>query len=349
VRGRDRTSLRAGRSGLTLVEISIASAVLAVVLMISFGVVVRENRLTKSTVAVAVAETNAQDMLNRLAKFLSDARGELPHAVLTSTLGAGAAGSVDVDTNLGFPDQGLLLVDRGTPNVERIAYNALGAGQTSFRGLTRGMQCTTGRVHQPGATVLWTGLAQSLALSGNPPPSDYDGIAKEAEGPIYFAGDGTGFSFRVPTDPAGGQNVLSGDAIRWGAIAGGQPSLTGWGALVFVPRTSISEAEVHLDLNHDGDETDVFDVGQIRARTWDTSDPAIPSSDVGIGPAVILQERCHYGRDMDGDGFADPIFLWEPTERRLHVRLFVLGRSAGEVPTVRKVESTIFLRNEVGT
>jgi len=102
-------------------------------------------------------------------------------------------------------------------------------------------------------------------------------------------------------------------------------------------------------VNHDGDETDVFDVGQIRAHTWDSADPAVPASDIGLGPASVLQERCNAGGDLDGDGFDDPIFLWDPARRRLHVRLYVLGRTGGEVPAVRKVESMIFMRNEVGT
>ena len=109
----------------------------------------------------------------------------------------------------------------------------------------------------------------------------------------------------------------------------------------------MSEADVHRDLNGDGDRTDTFELGQIRARAWDTANPAVPASDIGLGPPVILQELCAHGRDLDGDGYDDPIFLWNPAEGRLHVRLFVLGRSKGEVPAVRKVETTIYLRNLV--
>ncbi|HEV8113782.1 MAG TPA: hypothetical protein VGR31_13480 [Planctomycetota bacterium] len=336
------------RAGLTLVEIAIAAAVLSVILLIGFGVVVRENHMASSTMAIAIAETHAQDTLNGLKRELTDARGELPHALVVTAAGAADTTSLVVDSTLGFPDQGILLVDRGTPNVERIFYSSLGPGHTSFVTLARGVQCSNAHAHPPGTSVLWAGLAQAVALTGVPPPDQYDGLARESEGPVYFVGDGTGFSYRVPTDPLGGNDVLAGGDIRWGAIAGGGPTLTGWSALVFVPRALLDESEVHADINHDGDENDLFDVGQIRARSWDTSNPAVPASDIGLGPPVILQERCHASGDLDGDGFADPIFLWEPTQRRLHVRLFVLGRSAGSVPTVRKVESTIFLRNEVG-
>jgi hypothetical protein len=285
-------------------------------------------------------------MLNKLVQELSDAEGELPHGLLGSTLGAGATGSFDVDTTLGFPDEGVLLVDRGTGSVEKIAYTSLGLGPpSSFRGLARGVQCTNPATHAPGATVFWASLAQRVDLAGSPPPSDYDGRALEPEGPSYFIGDGTGFSYRLPTDPGGGNDVIDGDTVRWGAVAGGVPRLTGWAALVFVPASLVSEAELHRDLNKDGDQTDTFEVGQIRMRTWDTADTSVPATDIGLGPPVILQELCRRGHDLDGDGYDDPIFLWNPAEGRLHVRLFVLGRSKGEVPAVRKVETTIFLRN----
>jgi prepilin-type N-terminal cleavage/methylation domain-containing protein len=335
--------------GFTLVELAIASAVLAVVLTIGFGIVVREHRMTRSAVAIGVAEVHAQDMLNRLTRVIGDAEGELPRALVATNLGAGATGSLDVDTTLGFPDQGILLLERGTGSMERIAYDALGAGGASFRGLARGVQCTSAHGHTQGASVLWGSLAQVVPLSGSPPPSDYDGRALEPEGQSFFVGDGTGFSYRLPTDPNGGTDVLQGDGIRWGAVAGGAPTLTGWAALVFVPVSIVSEDEIHVDLDHDGDETDTFEVGQIRARAWDTANPATPASDIGLGPPVILQELCGHGHDLDGDGYDDPIFLWNPIEGRLHVRLFVLGRSKGEVPAVRKVETTLFLRNVAKT
>jgi hypothetical protein len=60
----------------------------------------------------------------------------------------------------------------------------------------------------------------------------------------------------------------------------------------------------------------------------------------------VLQERCNRGGDLDGDGFDDPLFLWDPMARRLHVRIFVLGNGVEEMPLVRRVESVIYLRND---
>ncbi|MFN0008981.1 MAG: hypothetical protein ACKVXR_13850 [Planctomycetota bacterium] len=338
----------ARRAGLTLTELAIVSSVMVIVLFAGIAVVLRDTRLSNSTIVIGTAETHAQRMIRKLVTHLSPARGEIPQATLTIDLSAADLASVSVDTTDGFPDQGTLLLDRGTGGMERIAYTALDSAATSFTTLTRGSECTTGVAHAAGATVLWSGTAFVVDLAGTPPASAFDGRTTEPEGLAHFIGDGTGFSYRVPTDPAGGDDVLDDGDIRWGAVVNGTPMLTGWSALVYQPRGTITEAEVNTDLNRDGDRTDTFEVGQIRARSWDSADSTVPASDIGLGPSVILQERCRRGGDLDGDGFADPIFLWDAAQRRLHVRLFVLGRSTGEVPAVRRVESMIFLRNETG-
>ena len=100
------------------------------------------------------------------------------------------------------------------------------------------------------------------------------------------------------------------------------------------------------DLNGDRDTDDVFDVGQLRRSCWDTDDPSSQPSSLGMGPANVLQERCNWGGDLDGDGFDDPIFLWDPATRELRVRLFVIGMTLDQIPLVRRVEAAQFLRNE---
>ena len=117
-------------------------------------------------------------------------------------------------------------------------------------------------------------------------------------------------------------------------------------ALVFEPSTTFDEVHAHQDLNRDGDQTDVFDVGQIVRLTWDTAQPNDTLDSLGLGPTNVLQERCHRGSDLDADGFADPLFLWDAQTNLLHVRLFLLGASEHDLPVVRKVESVMFLRNE---
>ena len=72
----------------------------------------------------------------------------------------------------------------------------------------------------------------------------------------------------------------------------------------------------------------------------------MPPSDLGLGPTVVIQERCNRGSDLDADGFEDPIFVWDRGTRQVHVRLFVIGLALLDQPIVRRVQSTVFLRNE---
>lgn len=349
-----RTLDLGARAGTTILELVMATGILVIILLSVFAVIERDSSLARSTLGITVAEMRAQQMLRRLQGDLADARGANPIASLTETLTPGQTASLTVDWTLGFPDQGTLLLDRGTAGVERVRYTGLSADRTRFLALERAVNCTNEGTHAAGGEVLWAGLAEPLALQQNPPPGTFDGIASEATGPVYFRGDGTGFSYRVPVDPDGNvpPNYLDGDELRWGAWIrigpGGAlaPSTDGWSAVVFEPVFEVREDETGDDINHDGDTTDVFDVGQIRRRSWSTADPDVPVFALGLGPTAVLQEQCAYGSDLDGDGFDDPIFLWDRERRRLHVRLFILGRTVRNQPIVRRVDSLIFLRNE---
>lgn len=336
------------QTGFTLVEAIFAAMLVSIVVMGSIMLLSHDMQVSRGSINVQVAQNQAQTLIYSLEKELSNARGERPVATLTSALGSGAGGSITLDLTAGMPPVGMVTIDRGTTSAEHIAYNTLAADGVTLSGLTRGVQCTTAVAHAQNAEVLWSGLAELLALSGSPPPDLYDGRALESTGPIYFRGDGTGLSYRMPTDPTGGHDYFANGQLQWGAEVAETPMLTGWCALCFVPVTTYSEATLGIDINHDGDTTDVFDIGQIHRWRWDTSNPSVGVSDVAIGPSVVMQEHCKYGSDLDGDGFGDPIFLWDPVSGRLHLRLFVLGQNSQGRPTVRRVESMVFLRNSDG-
>ena len=333
-------------SGFTLLEMLFAVTIFAGVLLMSYSLLTRQAEMSQASVTLSVAQTRAQTMLYRLEQELSNARGAAPTATSAAALSSGATGSLQVDSTKGFPPSGLVLIDRGQANVERIAYNTLSADGHRFRNLLRGQAGTNPSGHAANATVLWDGLAEVLALGSSPPASDYDGKALEANGASYFRGDGSGFSYRLPTDPGGGHDYLAAGTLQWGAAVGGQPRLDGWAAVYFVARRSVREADLKLDINHDGDLLDTFDVGQIVKRTWSTAAPASAPTERALCPTVVLQEQSHWGRDLDGDGFDDPMFLWDPLTRRLHVRLFVLGEGSTSRASVRKVESLVYLRND---
>lgn len=330
-----------------LVETLIAVTLFATVLLSSIALVESGKRFSNSTMQITTVEDLSQQMLFRLEHELASAAGAEPIFALANPLAAGAADRLVVSSTRGFPPRGELILDRGTSLEERIGYAEL-ESLSAFGGLTRALQCTgdVGHAANTGVDQLWAGLAQPLDNQVDPSASEYDGLALEGEERIFFRGDGTGFSYRVPVDPSGGNNPLDGDDLRWGAVVPGVgPTTDGWLALVFEPKTVFEEAQHGDDVNKDGDALDVFDVGQVRRLTWDTTDPS-RLEDLGLGPSQVLQERCNRGGDLDGDGFDDPLFLWDAERNLLHVRLFLLGASRADMPVVRKVESVVFLRNE---
>lgn len=339
---------RRNRSGFTLVETLFASSLVGVVILGSIILVSHDMQVSRGSIRVQVAQNQAQALIYALEKELSNARGERPVATLTNALGSGSSGTITLGSSAGFPTGGMITIDRGTPQSEHIGYLLLSPDGQTLGGLTRGASCSAPVAHAQNAEVLWSGLAELLNLSGNPPPDLYDGIALESSGPAYFRGDGTGLSYRMPIDPTGGNDYFANGQLQWGATVGQTPLLAGWCSLYYAVQGSYDEAQSGHDINHDGDTTDVFDVGQIHRSRWSTADPAGAPNDIAIGPSVVLQERCRHGSDLDGDGFADPIFLWDPVSGRLHLRLFVMGANAQGWPTVRRVESMVFLRNSDG-
>lgn len=334
-------------AGFTLVEITVTAALFVVVFLASVSLITRDRSLSGQALYTAHIELASQDLLFSLEHELANAFGERPVGVAPLGLTAGAT-SLQLDSTLGFPPTGTLIIDRGKDSEERIRYNSLGDDRLLIEGLTRGVDCSSDVAHGVQTEVLWGGLAEPLAQQDPPPdPEDFDGISMETAGPVFFRGDGTGFSYRVPVDPDDEGTFLSGDDLMWGAeVPGVGATLSGWQAIYFQPRTEFDESMYGDDVNRDGDLVDVFDVGQLRRATWDTSDPDINGIDVGIGPSVVLQERCNYGSDLDGDGFDDPIFLWDPWTNELHLRLYLIGTTHEDEPILRQIDSVMFLRNE---
>lgn len=339
--------LHSPRAGGLLMETVVAVSLFAVVLLASMAMVESGRRFSSSSMQITAVEDLAQQMLFRMERELASATGSAPKVSLPGPLDAGEAAGVTVSSTQGFPPRGTLVLERGTQREERIAYTGL-AGGNRFTGLLRGQQCTNDVRHpgDDGRDHLWGGLAEPLSNQEAPGAGDYDGIALEEGQPVFFRGDGTGFSYRVPVDPSGADNPLAGHDLFFGAdVRGVGPTTHGWMALVFEPSGAYEEATTGDDVNKDGDAADVFELGQMRRLTWDTRAPEA-LEELGLGPASVLQERCNRGGDLDGDGFADPLFLWSPEASLLHVRLFLLGAGRDDMPVVRKVEAVMFLRNE---
>lgn len=338
------------RAGYSIIELMIATTLFVVVMVSSLALMERDAHLSRSTLKITAIEDQSTQMLYRIERELSHALVSTPKAILRTPLGAGETARLEIDDHLMFPPAGELIVSRGTGAREVITYTGLDTTplDLAFTGLTRGQACTQAAWHltSPTNTVYWAGLAEPIANQTNPPVGAFDGRANEEGIDLFFVGTGAGISYRIPVDPTGGTNFMSGEDVQWGAMLNNAQIATGWSAIVYTPTGTVRETDTGDDINEDGDAVDVFDVGQLRRMIWDTANPGAVVEDLGLGPRAILQEQCNWGSDLDGDGFEDPIFLWNEDTRQLHVRLYLIGRSVRDMPIVRRVESVMFLRNE---
>jgi hypothetical protein len=320
-------------------------AILATIMVFMTVHMQQEARGLRQLQSVSNQERLVQDLLTKIEIQLDFAQGVVPTASLASALPAGETFVVDVETTDGFPDIGRLLVDAGTAAEERIEYTDVDPAAGAFMQLTRGAGGGAARSHGSSAPVLWSAAATVLDEQVAPPANSFDGRSRELLGDLFFRGEGTGFSYRIPVDPAGGTDYLTPTGVRWGAMVGGRATEDGRACLYFEPVAVIGEADRNFDFNRDGDLVDSFDLGRIRQRSWDAADGDNASSDVPLCPPMVLQEQNAWGADLDNDGFEDPILLWTPAAGRLRIRLFVLAGAINQTEVVKQYETVIHLRN----
>ena len=305
----------------------------------------REARGMRELQALSYQERVVSDLMMKIEAQLDFAQGEVPTATLASSLPSGESFVVDVDSSGSFPDQGLLLLNAGNASEERIRYDDLDPDAGAFLTLERGAQGGAARSHAAGTQVLWAGTAAVLEEQAAPPANTFDGQSRELLADLFYRGDGSGLSYRVPVDPTGGTNYLTPTGVRWGAQVGARPTEDGRACIYFEPVAVIQELDRNVDFNRDGDLADTFDLGRIRQRAWDAVDGANASSDIPLCPPMILQERDAWGSDLDNDGFEDPMFLWTPRSGRLRIRLFALVGTINEAEVVKRYETVLHLRN----
>jgi len=333
------------RAGLTLVELTISMAILSAMMVFMTVHMQREARGMRQLQSLSDQERVVSDLMMKIEAQLDFAQGEVPTATLASALPSGESFVVDVDDAGSFPDQGILLVNPDNGSEERIRYDDSDPAAGAFLGLERGAQGGTARSHGAGSEVVWAGTAAVLEEQAAPPAGSFDGQSRELLADLFYRGDGTGLSYRVPIDPTGGTNFLTPTGVRWGALVGARPTEDGRACIYFEPVAVLQEAERNFDLNRDGDLLDSFDLGRIRQRAWDAVDGDNASSDVPLCPPMVLQERDAWGSDLDNDGFEDPMFLWTPGSGRLRIRLFALVGTVNQAEVVKRYETVLHLRN----
>ena len=330
---------RTCRRGMTLIEVLISTTILTLVMTAAVVGVQREARGLSERVGSGTRERLIQELVQKIESRLEFAAAALPDGTLLQDFGGGSG--MWIDSTLGFPPIGSVLVDPGTSHQERLGYRGLDALEHVLFINEEGLDCTEPSSHAKGAHVLWTGSATAIENQENPLENQYDGEASGAFGTVFYRGDGTGFSFRVPTDPEGGSQYFDTKGVRWGATVAGKATTQGWASIFWLPVHTYSEKTLGRDINSDGDRLDEFQVGRLHYTAWNAFENDVESTHVGLCPPIVLQEKCNHGGDLDGDGFDEPIFLWNPLDSSLHVRLTILTSEGG----LETVQTTVFLRN----
>ena len=334
---------RSDLGGFTLIEVSIALSVMTVILLATSAVLRKETRGIMELQNMGHSEKVMNGAFHRILRTIQFARGYSPETNLVSTLNAAESGEVLLGNVTGFPESGLLVVDRGQATEEIIRYERHAAIGSGLWTLERGVEGTTARGHSAGSSALWSGLARPIANQTDPAPAEYDGRTDDLRGDTYYLGRGTGLSYQVPVDPEHTGSYESSTGPRWGAqVAGGEVE-GAHAAVSFIRSTEISETKRDFDFNRDGDQDDTFDLGRIAIQSWN-NDPA-EAIRINLTPSIILQEKGAYGSDMDDDGYQDPMFLWSADQGRLRLRFFVLAGTINGHEVVRRFETIIHLCN----
>ncbi|MEL6428032.1 MAG: prepilin-type N-terminal cleavage/methylation domain-containing protein [Planctomycetota bacterium] len=340
-----RTIARSPRAGFTLIEVAVAMVIVTVILLATTMSLQKEAEQVTDLQRLTYAERQIQDFYSRVEERLDFAQGIDATTTLSTSLSAGATGTMLLEDAFGFPFEGTVVVEPGGASAERVTFATLDAPNDALDGLTRAVRSTAASSHPGGSIVAWEGVCSPVENQTAPPAGTFDGLTDDLRGNLFFRGDGMGFAYRRPVDPANNGVFIDAGGVRWGAQVGSTNTLDGCAALVFQPTATFTEADRAFDINRDGDLDDVFDLGRIVDLSWDATDVSNGTHDVTLLSAMVLQEQNAYASDLDSDGFADPIFFWNPDSGRLRIRLFVLMGDVRGREVVKRFENVLYLRN----
>lgn len=328
-----------------MLELTISMTVLTVVVGATTFQLDRQARSLGRATQAANEELGVDIVMDGIVQRLKGARWSDTSARLAQDL-AGGGDVVALDATRGFPPVGTLVVDPGHDDAERLSWDAVDAVDNELTGVVRALMCTDAAGFLRGTTVQWEGVARVIEDQGAPDDDTFDGVSLEMGRPTFFVGDGTGVVFQVPVRAVGDEYFGPDGEMVWGASIAGTETLDGFCAYWFRATDTLLEATIGRDLNGDGDQGDTFDLGQIRFASWDADDPDAGIVDSAVSRAIFAQERCNYGGDLDGDGSADPMFLFDPRTGRLRLRFFTV-RTGEFGAELRRDETSLFMLNSV--
>ncbi|MDB4426586.1 prepilin-type N-terminal cleavage/methylation domain-containing protein, partial [bacterium] len=145
---------RSDQGGFTLIEVSIALSVMTVILLATSAVLRKETRGIMELQNMGHSEKVMNGAFHRILRTIQFARGYSPETNLVSTLNAAESGEVLLGNVTGFPESGLLVVDRGQATEEIIRYETHAAIGSGLWTLERGVEGTTARGHSAGSSAL---------------------------------------------------------------------------------------------------------------------------------------------------------------------------------------------------
>lgn len=154
--------------------------------------------------------------------------------------------------------------------------------------------------------------------------------------------DGNRIRFMVPIDHDGdGLSYDQSGNVTFGYDVGGVPTIGAAAWFQFAFDRTITEQEMALDANGDGDLDDAFELGHVELLR--PGGGAIP-----ITGSWLLQEAGNPGGDFDGDLAPDPMFdLQESGHARLvRLRFFLAYRVADGSWRRLDHDSSVRLRND---
>lgn len=322
--------------GISLVEVVAATAVMAIALFWTTTRSIRNVRALSELSRDVEVDTRGEDVVHAIEKLVRGASAYRPSAWIVDDVGSSDTAGFTVDTMRGFPLDGRLLVDPMTAAREFVDYGGVQFDATgrSFVRLGRGLRGTTARSHSTGTPVRWAAFGEILEGS----PARFDGVTSGASGVVRYLGEATGFSYQRWVDVGGSRER--------GAVVDGVAFVDGYMSVDFEAVSTLNERERGRDLNRDGDLEDVFDIGRLRSREWSMA-ATVSAVPVGrsrpISPAVFVQEAGAWGgADVDGDGDADPMFLWDEERKTLRIRLVMWVATSGAAGAIAAAGSGRF-------
>jgi prepilin-type N-terminal cleavage/methylation domain-containing protein len=336
---------RRPRAGFTLVEMMISLTIVSIILLATAASLQREAESISQLQKLSYSERMIQDLFTKIEQRVDFGQGINPTTTLAAGLSSGETTGLVVQEPLGFPYEGTIVIEPGTASEERVTYTSLAPNVSELAQLTRGVRGTGPTGHAANSLVLWEGISFPIEDQVAPAAGTFDGQTDDLRGQIFYRGDGVGFAYRRPVDPAGTGTFIDAGDIRWGATVGGADTSDGCACLVFSPIGVVTEAERNFDINNDGDLLDTFDLGGITDLAWNSVDPDLGTSSLELVSPILLQEQDNYGADLNGDGFNDPMFLWTPASGRLRIRMFALLGDVNDREIVKRFETVLYLRN----